>query len=337
MENEQFALSLENISFSYGKTKVVDDFSLDVEKGSFTTLLGSSGSGKTTLLRIIAGFLEPSKGTVRINGEIQNRILPNKRKIGFVFQDYALFPHLTVRQNLLYGLNISSQFKSKLNNEQKMEQVMVTAKSLGIEPLLERFPNELSGGQQQRVALGRSLILEPSVLLMDEPLSSLDTNLRIRLREELKETQQKLGITTVYVTHDQSEALSLSDRIALLNEGKLLSYKTPENLYFEPKTQYEATFLGSTNILEGSLVDEKLVGKKVALRPEWISVHENPADSNATVVSSQFLGSTTKLCLDYKGEIISAEVPTTLGSKFCHYEKGSTVNLSFNRWSLLEK
>ena len=198
-------LELQNISFSYKQTPVISNFNLNVEQGEFCTLLGSSGCGKTTILRLISGFLEPQTGTIKINGQIQNGILPNKRKIGMVFQDYALFPHLTVEENLLYGLKLQKDFKKNLHLNNQL--VLQTAQSLGIENLLNRFPSELSGGQQQRVALGRSLVLQPQILLMDEPLSSLDTKLRIKVRDELKEIQQNLKITTIYVTHDQEEAV----------------------------------------------------------------------------------------------------------------------------------
>ena len=194
-------IKLENITFGYKKSPVIENFNLEIEEGSFTTLLGSSGCGKTTLLRLLAGFLEPTGGKIFINDELQNGILPDKRKIGMVFQNYALFPHMTVEQNLLYGLKIKKSTKEE--KARFNEIVNNTAQVLGIKDLLYRFPHELSGGQQQRVALGRSLVLEPKVLLMDEPLSSLDANLRAMVREELKEIQKKLGITTIYVTHDQ--------------------------------------------------------------------------------------------------------------------------------------
>ena len=210
--DKDFALRLKNISFSYKKGKTsakveqsehtIKDFSLDVEKGSFTTLLGPSGCGKTTLLRLISGFLEPQQGEIELDGINQKGIEPNKRKIGMVFQDYALFPHMTVRKNIEFGLKLNKDTKAEA--DKKISQI---AETLNLEDLLERYPDELSGGQQQRVALARALVLNPQVLLMDEPLSSLDSKLRERVREELRAVQQKLKITTVYVTHDQEEAL----------------------------------------------------------------------------------------------------------------------------------
>lgn len=295
-------LSIENLCFSYGKTCVVENFSLQVEEGSFTTLLGASGCGKTTLLRLISGFLEPDSGKIKINGKIINGILPNKRKIGFVFQDYALFPHLTVEQNLFYGLNLKKRTK-EIKNENKT-LVMQTAENLGLQNLLNRFPSELSGGQQQRVALGRVLVLQPSLLLMDEPLSSLDTNLRLKVREELKEIQKKLKITTLYVTHDQEEALSLSDKIAVMKDGKLLQYGTPQQVYFEPKDLFTAEFVGQANFVDGKM-----------FRPEWLKISKNRIDSaelEGTVLGSEFLGVFTryKIQLKNQNKIIIADEPT---------------------------
>ena len=295
-------LSIENLCFSYGKTCVVEKFSLQVEEGSFTTLLGASGCGKTTLLRLVSGFLEPDSGKIKINGKTINGILPNKRKIGFVFQDYALFPHLTVEQNLFYGLNLKKRTKETKNENKTL--VMQTAENLGLQNLLNRFPSELSGGQQQRVALGRVLVLQPSLLLMDEPLSSLDTNLRLKVREELKEIQQKLKITTLYVTHDQEEALSLSDKIAVMKDGKLLQYGTPRQVYFEPKDLFTAEFVGQANFVYGKM-----------FRPEWLKISKNRIDSaelEGAVLGSEFLGAFTryKIQLKNQNKIIIADEPT---------------------------
>ncbi|MEE0886082.1 MAG: ABC transporter ATP-binding protein [Treponema sp.] len=295
-------LSIENLCFAYGKTRVIENFSLQVEEGSFTTLLGASGCGKTTLLRLISGFLEPDSGTIKIDGKIINGILPNKRKIGFVFQDYALFPHLTVEQNLFYGLNLKKRTKETKSENKNL--VAQTAENLGLLNLLNRFPSELSGGQQQRVALGRVLVLQPSLLLMDEPLSSLDTNLRLKVREELKEIQKKLKITTVYVTHDQEEALSLSDKIAVMKDGKLLQYGTPQQVYFEPKDSFTAEFVGQANFVNGKM-----------FRPEWLKISKNSvvsADFTGTVIGSEFLGAFTryKIQLENQNQIITADEPT---------------------------
>lgn len=298
-------LKLENVKFAYKNTAVIEDFNLSVDEGSFTTLLGSSGCGKTTILRLISGFLNPDSGTIKINGEIQNNVLPNRRKVGMVFQDYALFPHLTVEQNLFYGLNLTKPSKEqKAQNEQI---VKTTAENLDIQNLLKRFPSELSGGQQQRVALGRSLVLKPKILLMDEPLSSLDTNLRLKVREELKEIQKRLKITTVYVTHDREEAFSLSDKIAVMNNGKIVQYDTPENLYFEPKNRFAAEFSGTSNFI---LQD----GKTFLVRPDWFSLASRTLDSaesknkkliSGKIISSSFLGSRIEYKVQTESQILT--------------------------------
>lgn len=302
-------LKLENVKFAYKDSSVIDNFSLSVEDGSFTTLLGPSGCGKTTVLRLISGFLNPQQGVIKINGEIQNGVLPNRRKVGMVFQDYALFPHMTVAQNLFYGLNLH-----KNSAEQKTEHehiVQITVKNLDIADLMERFPSELSGGQQQRVALARSLVLQPKILLMDEPLSSLDANLRLKVREELKEIQQRLKITTVYVTHDREEAFSLSDKIAVMNCGKIVQYDTPENLYFKPEKRFTAEFSGSANFIQKD-------AKTFLVRPEWFAVL--PGDF--------FNAGTDEECCCLKGKIISSSF---LGNKIEYKilaisEKGSSFS-----------
>ncbi|MCF0242468.1 MAG: ABC transporter ATP-binding protein [Treponema sp.] len=278
-------LSLKNVSFSYGNNNVLTDFSLSVEEGSFTTLLGASGSGKTTILKIMAGFLSPTKGSVILNGKDVTKIPVEKRNIGFVFQDYALFPHLTVKENLLFGFSHSERKNQKENLEE-------TVKSLNIENLLSRYPHELSGGQQQRVALGRSLMLKPKIILMDEPLSSLDAKLRLHVREELLEIQKQIGITTVYVTHDQEEAFSLSSKIAVLHQGNLVQYDTPRNVYYYPNSKTSAELSGMTNYIKS--------GKDVVMvRPEWIEFSDKFTKNEKNqiqgrMISSSFLGSVTR-------------------------------------------
>lgn len=314
-------LELQNISFSYKQTPVISNLNLNVEQGEFCTLLGSSGCGKTTILRLISGFLEPQNGTIKINGQIQNGILPNKRKIGMVFQDYALFPHLTVEENLLYGLKLQKDFKKNLNLNNQL--VLQTAQSLGIENLLNRFPSELSGGQQQRVALGRSLVLQPQILLMDEPLSSLDTKLRIKVRDELKEIQQNLKITTIYVTHDQEEALSLSDKIAVMNQGKIMQYDSPNKIYFKPDNHFTADFIGRSNFIQ----EENIT---YLVRPEWISITKNP-QGQSTIVSWQFLGDKIRYKVQTPKEILTADISSV--AKII--ETGTKVDLEIIRkWKI---
>lgn len=288
-------LKIENITFAYKENEVLSDFSLAIEKGSFTTLLGPSGCGKTTLLRLMAGFLKPASGKIYINGKDVTKTSVEERKIGFVFQDYALFPHMTVRENLLFGV--------KGKNPESLEEI---CSSLDIGNLLERYPHELSGGQQQRVALGRTLMLKPEIILMDEPLSSLDAGLRIKVREELLEIQKKIGITTVYVTHDREEALSLSTKVAVINEGKLLQYDSPREVYFHPSDAVTASFTGLANFVE---VD----GSVQMIRPEWISFDDRgdrPLCSG-TVISSSFLGNIIRYkvsCEKAQGGMLTADI-----------------------------
>ena len=338
MTENRIALSLKNISYSYKENSapVIKDFSLDVTKGSFTTLLGPSGCGKTTLLRLISGFLVPSSGTIELNGISQKGIEPDKRKIGMVFQDYAIFPHMSVKQNILFGLKLKYDKASgkKLSKDVQEEKAAKIAENLDLQNLLGRYPNELSGGQQQRVALARALVLDPEILLMDEPLSSLDTKLREKVREELKIIQQKLKITTVYVTHDQEEALSLSDKIAVINDGSLLQYGTPRELYFKPQDNFTADFVGRANFV--SLENETYI-----IRPEWFELNKTETQGlvEGKVVSASFLGDRTRFVIaasKIEGSAcdvaITAELPT-LETNFL--ESGGSVSLNIShKWKI---
>ena len=289
MMADRATLSLEHISFSFGKTAAVHDVSLEVAAGSFTTLLGPSGCGKTTLLRLISGFLTPDAGTIKINGVDQSGIAPDRRKVGMVFQDYALFPHLTVEKNLLYGLRIQ-----KKPDDEARALMHQTARLLGIAHLLERYPHELSGGQQQRVALGRALVLKPLVLLMDEPLSSLDAKLRALVRDELQDLQRDLGVTTMYVTHDQDEALSLSDCIAVINHGSLQQVGSPQDIYFSPRNAFVADFVGRANFIERG-------GTTQMVRPEWLAFVAVGGDLTGTVLSASFFGGSIRYRIQCDG------------------------------------
>lgn len=325
----EIALSLENVSFYFNKLAAVKNLSLQVEKGSFTTLLGPSGCGKTTLLRLISGFIEPAEGSIKINGIDQKGIEPNNRKVGMVFQDYALFPHLTVEQNLLFGLKLQ---KKSMSSKELQGIIQKTARVLGIANLLERFPHELSGGQQQRVALGRAIVLEPEILLMDEPLSSLDAKLRTQVREELQEIQSRLGITTIYVTHDQEEALSLSDTIAVLDHGKLLQKGTPRDIYFFPKNAFVADFIGRANFLN-------INNEQVIVRPEWITLQKTIKEDcilktnefSGTIISCSFLGAITtyriRLSTDTSKVVIVDEYTND-----CILNTGDFVKLSVEKF-----
>ncbi len=281
-------LVIKNLYKSFGKTEVLHDINLEIEKGLFTTFLGPSGCGKTTLLRTIAGFYEVQEGEIYIGGNLINDVPTHLRNTTMVFQDYALFPHLSIRDNICYGLNIKKMDKKTINS--RLEK---TVSYLDIGNLLERFPSQLSGGQQQRVALARALVMEPEVLLLDEPLSNLDAKLRMNIRAELRQLQKKLGITTIYVTHDQGEALALSDRIAVINNGKILQYASSQDIYFTPTDEFTAKFIGTSNLLEGEVVEggnlfvsdfgdkikisgNYMEGKgKLCLRPEMLEIRDN--------------------------------------------------------------
>jgi ABC-type Fe3+/spermidine/putrescine transport system ATPase subunit len=278
-----------SVTKNYGDVRAVDNFSLKVERGSFTTLLGPSGCGKTTLLRIAAGFFECDGGDVSIAGINQRGIPPEKRSTGIVFQDYALFPHMTAAENLAYGLKIRNRDR-KMKAQLIQDEVGRIAGTLGLTGLLGRYPGELSGGQQQRLALGRVIILKPRILLMDEPLSSLDAKLRFRVREELRDIQRRLGITTIYVTHDQEEALSLSDYIAVMNSGRLEQAGTPKELYNFPRTAFAADFTGPANFIT-------LNGKRYMIRPEWMDLGEGTGEFEFTglVTGADYYGRFTRL------------------------------------------
>ncbi len=250
-------LVLDKIKVGYDReTTILEDFSLDVEKGEFVSLLGPSGCGKTTTLRAIAGFLPIKGGKLLVDGKIYNSVPPNKRNMGFVFQNYALFPHLTIFENVAFGLKMR-----RVPQDQIREKVLRALSFVGLSGYEERFPAQLSGGQQQRVAIARAIVIEPDLLLMDEPLSNLDAKLRIQMRTELARMQRELGITTIYVTHDQAEALALSDRVAVINRGKIEQYDTPEVLYHTPKTLFVAKFVGFEDFFSGEVafVEDRFV------------------------------------------------------------------------------
>ncbi len=243
-------LELSNIQKSFGSVQVVKNFNMAIEKGEFISFLGPSGCGKTTVLRMIAGFETVSSGSITIAGQDQTHLKPNQRNIGMVFQAYALFPNMTVGQNVAFGLKVAKKPKDEIESTVKE---MLGLIHLG--HLSDRFPYQLSGGQQQRVALARALAIRPRVLLLDEPLSALDAKIRVSLREEIRSIQRKLGITTVFVTHDQEEALSISDRIVVMNEGRADQIGSPFEVYNFPATRFVASFVGTLNMLAGTVAD----------------------------------------------------------------------------------
>ncbi|HEV3473323.1 MAG TPA: ABC transporter ATP-binding protein [Actinomycetota bacterium] len=241
-------LVLEDVSKSFGDVRAVDQVSFEVQPGEFYSLLGPSGCGKTTTLRVVAGFERPDTGRVLLSGADVTDVAPNRRRVNTVFQHYALFPHLTVEDNVAFGLKQAKVPPSDLKRrlDEALERVRLT-------DLRDRRPRELSGGQQQRVALARALINEPTVLLLDEPLAALDLKLRKAMQQELKKLQERVGITFIYVTHDQEEALTLSDRIAVMNEGRILQEGAPSEIYERPRTRFVADFIGQTNLFEGTV------------------------------------------------------------------------------------
>jgi putative spermidine/putrescine transport system ATP-binding protein len=242
------ALALHGLTKRYGSFTAVDDVSLRIERGQFLTLLGPSGSGKTTILMCIAGFVAPTAGAVLLDGRDITALPPEKRDFGMVFQGYALFPHMTVAENVAFPLRVR-----KLGAAERQEKVRAALDLVQLDRFADRLPRQLSGGQQQRVALARALVFDPALLLLDEPLSALDKKLRAELQEELKALHRRVGRTFVNVTHDQEEALSLSDRVAILNHGKLVQEGAPAALYERPRTRFVADFLGKSNFLHGTV------------------------------------------------------------------------------------
>jgi len=243
-------LELSRLQKFYGANHVVRDFTLDVAQGEFVSFLGPSGCGKTTTLRMVAGFETPDEGSIRIDGRDVTHLRPNQRKIGMVFQSYALFPNLTVAQNVGFGLRIARM--SRPEAEQRVAEML---RMIGLPDLGGRYPFQLSGGQQQRVALARALAIRPKVLLLDEPLSALDAKIRVSLRAEIRAIQRELGITTIYVTHDQEEALAMSDRIVVMNAGVAEQVGGPFEIYNQPATDFVASFVGTLNVLEAEVTD----------------------------------------------------------------------------------
>jgi len=311
------SVELEGLTVRFGDLAALDDVSLTVEPGEFFTLVGPSGCGKTTTLRAIAGFETPTAGTVRIAGRDVARVPPEDRPIGIVFQHYALFPHLSVSENVGYGLRFQEP-PDRADPEDRIEELLELVDLGG---LGDRAPVALSGGQQQRVALARALAPGPDVLLLDEPLSALDARLRERLRVSIREIQRELGITTIYVTHDQGEALAISDRVAVLRDGCIEQIGSPEAVYREPISRFVAAFIGDNNVFTGTVtpsmpptvsVDGTELplpgdaagspGESVvlAIRPEHLSRGENDATFEATVTSVEFLGDAYRVHCDWQ-------------------------------------
>jgi putative spermidine/putrescine transport system ATP-binding protein len=247
-QGDDIAVHFDSVTKRFGEATALDQVSLSIRRGEFMTLLGPSGCGKTTLLNLAAGFFSPDGGEIRIDGQGVNEVPTYKRQIGLMFQNYALFPHMSVAGNVAYGLKVRRV--SRLERTRRVDEVLALVKLTGFE---DRKPRQLSGGQQQRVALARALVINPTVLLLDEPFSALDKNLRASMQVELREIQRKLKVTTIFVTHDQGEALSLSDRLAVMSEGRIRQLGTPEQIYRRPCDRFVASFVGDANVLRGRL------------------------------------------------------------------------------------
>lgn len=259
----ELALELRGLHKAYADVAVVKGINLAARRGEFMTLLGPSGSGKTTILRLVAGFLEPTSGTIMLKGRDVSRFTPAQRDIGMVFQSYALFPHLSVAQNIAYGLKMRSWQRNR-----RHERVEEMLRLVGLEGMGDRLPRQLSGGQQQRVALARALAFNPDLLLMDEPLGALDRELRVRMAKEIRRIHRELGVTVLYVTHDREEALSLSDRIAILHDGSLEAVDTPRNLFSFPSSRFVAGFFGSHGLVPATLAPSTACKRGDSVRVE---------------------------------------------------------------------
>ena len=303
------AVTLDRVSCVFGspghEVRAVDGVDLRIEAGEFFTLLGPSGSGKTTCLRMIGGFTLPTAGSVLIGDEDVTLGPPYARPVNTVFQDYALFPHMSIRDNVAYALMVRKVAKAE--RQRRADELLALVELAGVG---ERRPAQLSGGQRQRVALARALISQPQVLLLDEPLGALDLKLREQMQSELKALQRRLGITFLFITHDQHEALSMSDRIGVFNQGKLEQVGTPQQVYDAPATRFVAHFVGAANVLDGD-VAQRLAGQPSAmLRPERIRLGvEQGARAAGTVREVQYFGAFTRLKVDAAGALLQADLP----------------------------
>lgn len=348
------SVKLEGINLSFGKTHVLKGIDLQIEPGEFFAFLGPSGCGKTTLLRLIAGFESAQTGKVTIGGKEVSYLPPWQRNLGMVFQSYALWPHMTIRKNVAFGLEERHIPRDEIKRRTDRALDLV-----GLLELADRRPSQLSGGQQQRVALARTIVIEPQVLLLDEPLSNLDAKLRIQMRHELLNLQRKLSITTIFVTHDQEEANTIADRIALMKDGVIQQKGTPVELYDRPANRFVADFLGTANFFEGKLkksenrwmfqADNGLVipvndnGDKknsgsccMVFRPQNVNVTvdaKTDADNNiqfrGTVSGNEFLGSTIRYRVIVRGDDIFADVSHQQGQRLI--ENGTSVNLGIDQ------
>ncbi len=333
------------------EVKALDDFNLSVRKGTFVTLLGPSGCGKTTVLRIIAGLEDQTGGDVLLKGQNINTVPPFNRAMPMVFQSYALFPHMTVYENIAYGLKARKMSRDVIHND-----VAMACQVMNLVGLEQRYPGELSGGQQQRVALARTLVLKPEIILFDEPLSNLDMKLRTRTRTEIIRVHRMLGITVLYVTHDQSEALSMSDNIVIMNHGRMIQQGSPEEIYNNPANSFVADFIGNANFftafveeIEGKRITVRLqnrlmvlkmeMGKTeitegqevyLSIKPEAIALSRDSGDFEGVIDVRSFLGSYTDYKIEFEGSFINVH-QSYQGERTELFHPGEKANLKFNR------
>ena len=350
-------LEISHLKKVFGNQTAVHDFTMDIERGEFITFLGPSGCGKTTILRMLAGFEGPSGGVIKFDGKDVTHTPTSQRNIGMVFQSYALFPNMTVAENIGFGLKVA-----KMPQEQIHVRVTEMLKLIGLSALGARYPWQLSGGQQQRVALARALAGKPQVLLLDEPLSALDAKIRVSLREEIRAVQRELGITSVFVTHDQEEALSISDRIVVLSEGRVEQIGTPSEVYNFPRTRFVASFVGTLNLLSGVVVDaaagqisvngQPLVTsnsiqgavtgqtRALAIRPEAIALEAPTPGRNslaATVEEVNFLGAVVRIRVRMGAVAISLDVFNDPHRTLPQRGENITLGFSFDNLLVLEE
>ena len=313
-------IEIKNINVSYGSNHVLKEVSLNIENKDFYTFLGPSGCGKTTLLRLIAGFEKSSSGELFIDGKEVSNLNPWERDVGMVFQNYALWPHMTVYKNVSFWLE-----EKKIDKKEIKSRVDEVLELVDLKDLSGRYPFQLSGGQQQRVALARTLVVKPKVLLLDEPLSNLDAKLRVQMRKELQDLHKKIGITSIFVTHDQEEANSMSTNLAILNEGVVQQVGKPVDLYNNPENIFVANFLGTTNVIDGTfknnnftssegleiknIIDDKK-GTNILLRPQNLYLHGNNNDFQnfeGIVINQEFLGNIVRYTVDVKNHLLTVD------------------------------
>ena len=318
-------VALKNIKKSFGKTEVIHGVDIDIADGEFIVIVGPSGCGKSTLLRMVAGLETVSDGEVHIGERMVNGLEPMDRDIAMVFQNYALYPHMTVEANMGYGLKIAGRSKSEIS-----ERVQEAAKLLQLEPYLKRRPRELSGGQRQRVAMGRAIVRKPAVFLFDEPLSNLDAKLRVQMRLEIKQLQRRLGVTALYVTHDQVEAMTLADRMVVMNDGIADQIGSPLEVYANPATKFVAGFIGSppTNFMKATLANVASdAADTLGVRPEHVLISADDPKVSGAVLYSEALGAETLVHVELKdGSLVTVRQSASDGIP----SEGEVVSLTWD-------